>query len=187
MVQRASTEVSMGVSPAGEIPIIMTRLCDESGWIICGGLETFGIGVRLGELLLHELARVHDVRAGLEEQDDRRLAGDGLRAQDADPGRPVEQVGLERDRDELLDLLGRQPERLGLDLDVRGRELGQDVDRRVAQLREAEDEDRGRDGHHQDPESQARTDDRSHGRSLSYGAVIGSAGGVCRYRSALTR
>ena len=33
----------MGLSPAGESPIIMTRLCEESGWIICGGLETFGL------------------------------------------------------------------------------------------------------------------------------------------------
>ena len=42
-------------------------------------------------------------------------------------GTPDEQVLLQRHRDQLLDLLGRQPERLGLHLDLRGRELGIDI------------------------------------------------------------
>ena len=57
--------------------------------------------------------------------------GTDSRAQDRGALHAVEEVGLERDGDELLDLLGRQPERLGLDLDVGRRELGQDVDRRA--------------------------------------------------------
>ena len=42
--------------------------------------------------------------------------GNGLRADRVDALDPVQQVRLERDGDQLLDLLGRQAERLGLDL-----------------------------------------------------------------------
>ena len=44
----------------------------------------------------------------------------------------VQQVLLERHRDQLLDLLGRETERLGLDLDLRGRELRKDVGLRIS-------------------------------------------------------
>jgi hypothetical protein len=42
MVQRASTDSSIGVSFSDDSPIIMTRLVDDSGWSICGGLDTWG-------------------------------------------------------------------------------------------------------------------------------------------------
>jgi hypothetical protein len=118
--------------------------------------------VRLRELLLHELARLGDVGALLEEQDDRREARHRLRAQDGGALHAVEEVGLQRHGDQLLDLLGRQPERLGLDLDVGWCELGQDVDRRVTQLHET-----GRHHGHggaedQQPEAQRRRDDPAH-------------------------
>ena len=57
-----------------------------------------------------------------------------------DPRHAVQQVALERDRDQLLDLGRGQPERLGLDLDVRRRELGKHVHRHGAELRSANDE-----------------------------------------------
>ena len=41
-VQRASTESSTGVSLRDESVIIITRLVDETGWIICGALPTVG-------------------------------------------------------------------------------------------------------------------------------------------------
>jgi hypothetical protein len=100
-----------------------------------------GQRVRLRQALLDEGAPLVEVRARLEDQDDRRQARDGLRSDRVDARDAVEQVGLQRDRDELLDLVGRQAQRLGLDLRVWRRELGQDVDRRLAQLDDAE-------GHH---------------------------------------
>ena len=43
----------------------------------------------------------------------------------------MEQVGLERDGDQLLDLLSRQSQGFRLDLDARGPEVGQRVERRA--------------------------------------------------------
>ena len=42
IVQRASTDASIGDMPFGSRPIIITRLCDDSGCSICGGCDTFG-------------------------------------------------------------------------------------------------------------------------------------------------
>ena len=114
----------------GDRPTIITRLDEESGWSIIGGFGHVRQRVRLGQPLLHDLAGPIDVGAGLEDQDDGRQPGDRLRADLVDARDTVEQVGLERDGDELLDLLGGQAERLGLDLDVGRGELGQDVHRR---------------------------------------------------------
>ena len=52
-------------------------------------------------------------------------------ASSSSPGVPFRRV-LERHGDQALDLLGRQARRLGLDLDQRRGELGEDVERRVA-------------------------------------------------------
>ena len=41
-VQRASTELWIGVRLSEERPIIITRLDEDSGCSIVGGLETFG-------------------------------------------------------------------------------------------------------------------------------------------------
>jgi hypothetical protein len=41
-VQRASTDNSVGDSSADERLTIMTRLAEDSGWIIWGGFVTFG-------------------------------------------------------------------------------------------------------------------------------------------------
>ena len=55
---------------------------------------------------------------------------------------------------QLLDLVGGEAERLGLDLDVRRRELRQDVDRRAAERDDAQSQ--HSDGHaeHQETELQ---------------------------------
>ena len=52
---------------------------------------------------------------------------------DSDPCHAAEHVGLQRNGDELLDLSGRQAERLGLNLDVGLAEFRECVDGRVAQ------------------------------------------------------
>ena len=118
-VQRAITDCSIGESSFEDSPIISTRLDEDSGGSSVGGFETFGSGVRLGQALLDELAAAVDVGPGLEDEHDRRQAGKRLRADHVDALDAVQQVRLERDGDQLLDLLRRQPERLGLDLDVR--------------------------------------------------------------------
>ena len=101
------------------MPMTMNRLSDDSGWSITGALATFGKRVRLGQPLGDDLARLEDVGARLEDQHDRGEPGDRLGADLVEERDAVEQVRLERDGDELLDLFGRQAERLGLDLDVR--------------------------------------------------------------------
>ena len=42
MVQRAITDFSIGVSLSEDSPTIITRLDEDSGCSIVGGLETFG-------------------------------------------------------------------------------------------------------------------------------------------------
>ena len=126
-----------------------------------GASDTLGQGVSLGEALLDELPCPVDVGAGLEDEHDRRQAGHGLRADDVDALHPVQQVRLERNRDELLDFLGGEPERLGLDLGVGGRELGEHVHRGVAKLDDADGDDAHGRPHHQQAEPQAGTNDCS--------------------------
>ena len=136
-VHRAITDCSMGVSSVDDSPIIRTRLEEDSGWSRVGGLETLRQGMGLGEPLLDQLPGLIDVRAGLEDQDDRGQAGHRLRPDHLDALHPVEQVGLEGDRDQLLDLFGRQPEGLGLDLGVGGRELRKHIHRSPPELHDA--------------------------------------------------
>jgi hypothetical protein len=84
-------------------------------------------GGDLRQALLHELACLQLVRAAVEDQPDRGELGDGLGPQVGQARDPVELL-LERDGDELLDLVGRVAQRDRLDLDLRRRELGEDVD-----------------------------------------------------------
>ena len=56
-VHRASTDRSISDSVSRARLTIMTRLVDDSGWIIWGGLETFGSAWRLGQALLDHLPR----------------------------------------------------------------------------------------------------------------------------------
>ena len=112
--------------------------------------------MRLRQLLLHQLTCIHEVGAGLEQERDRRKPVDRLRAQHADALRPIQEVCLRGNGDKLLDFFRGEAEGLGLDLDVRRRELGKDVHRRVAQLRDAEDHHPCGDADDQEPETQAR-------------------------------
>ena len=90
-----------------------------------------------GQPLLHHLPGAHDVGAVLEDEHDRRRPGNRLRADFVEPRRTVEHVGFQRHRDQGLDFGGGKPERLGLNLDIRLRELRQNVDRHFVQLRDA--------------------------------------------------
>jgi hypothetical protein len=63
-------------------------------------------------------------------------------------------------RDELLDLLRREAERLGLDLDVGRRELRQDVGRGAAELRDPHDHEADGEAQHEQAEPQSGADDR---------------------------
>ena len=122
---RAPTSRS-GTASSSESPIIITRLVDDSGWSIIGGFETLRQRVRLGQALLHHLARARRCRCPARRRrtiDDR--PGTDSERMSSSHGDAVEQVLLERHGDQLLDLRRRQAERLGLDLDVRRRELGQ--------------------------------------------------------------
>ena len=140
---------------------------EDSGCSIWGGCDTFGFACACVSCSWTSWRASRMVGAGLEEQDDRRHARDGLRAQDRRALGAVEQVGLERDRDELLDLLGGEPERLRLHLDVGRRELGEHVGRRLVELQDAEDHDARGDADDEQPEAQAPADDvTDHGRPL---------------------
>ena len=124
MVQRVSTDWSMSDCVGDDSPSTMARLADETGSIITGGLDTLGRACGLRHPFGDQLPRPVQVRARLEDHHDRRqprhrVGSDLVEERDA-----VEQVRLQRDRDQLLDFRRRQTQRLGLDLDVGRAELG---------------------------------------------------------------
>ena len=161
-VHRAMTDCSIGDTLSDARPIIRTRLDDESGGEQSRRLGHVGQRVRLSQPLLHELPGAVDVGAGREHEHDRRQPRHGLRADHLDALDAVEEVGLERHRDELLDLVGRQAEGLGLDLGVRRRELGQHVDRCAPQLDDADDRQAGGDTENEQTEVQYATQQCTH-------------------------
>ena len=123
------------------------------------GLRDLGKRVRLREALFHDLARIEQVRAGLEDHLDRRQSRDRLRPDRVEERHAVEQVLLERDRDQLFDLGRREPQGLGLDLDRRPGKLREDFPRHVGDAQDADGhEDRGQ-RDHDATSPQARTDD----------------------------
>ena len=81
------------------------------------------------------------IGAGLEDHLDPRQPGHRLGADDVEERDAVEQVLLERDGDELLDLLGGEPERLGLHLHRRPARTRAATSRGMpAELHDAEDQ-----------------------------------------------
>ena len=120
-------------------PTSITRPVVETGGIITGGLAQVG-SVRTTDAIrsCDELPRLQDVRPRTEEQLDRRELRHRLRTDRVEPGDPVQRL-LERDRDEGLDLGGRQPQAGGLDLDTGRCELREDVDRHGLELANAEE------------------------------------------------
>ena len=108
-------------------PTTRTRLEDESGWTITGGSVRWASRPCLGQPLLDHLPGFEEVGARLEDQRDGGQPVHGLRADTVEERHPVEQQVLHRSGDQLLDLLRRQAQRLGLHLDVRRRELRERV------------------------------------------------------------
>ena len=90
--------------------------------------------MRLRESLGHHLAGSVQIGTRLEDEEDPRKPGHGLGADVLEEGDAVQQVLLEWDGDELFDLARGQPECLGLDLDGRRCEVGQDLDRHLTEL-----------------------------------------------------
>src|SRR5215216_534334 len=74
-------------------------------------------------------------------------------------------IDRERNGNQLFDLLGGEPERLGLDLRVGRAELREDVHRRAAQLHDADNHYSHREAEYQEWEAEAESDDGAdHGR-----------------------
>ena len=92
------------------------------------------------------------------------------------PDRAVERV-LQRDADEALDLLGRQPRRLGLDLDQRRANSGKTSSGAFLAVAHAHDHQDDRQRQHQHPEPERGGDEPvHHGNAVSLGAGLPSAG-----------
>ena len=141
----------------------MTRLVDDSGWIMTGG-------ARPGRQRRRDRRRCAPAPAAAPAAGRSRARRGARSTRAAAPtssestsssGDPVERL-LERNRDQLLHFGRGQPEAGRLDLDPRRRELGEDVHRHVAKLPDAEDHQRRGDGDHEEPELQARSDDPTH-------------------------
>ena len=141
----------------------MTRLSEDSGCSICGGCDTFGFACAWVSCSWTSCRASKMPVPGSKSSTIDDSPGTDSERRTVDALRAVEEVGLERHGDELLHLLGGQPERLGLHLDVGRRELRQHVDRRVAQLQDADDHDADRNADDEQPEPQARFDDPTHG------------------------
>ena len=122
-------------------PIMATRLAEAIGWIMIGGLPTFGQDACAWVSRSWTICRAaYRSVPGLEDQVDGGQAGHRRRVDVVQPGHAVEQVLLQRHRDQLLHLGGRQAERLGLDLDRGGHQLRVHVDRSAPQLDERQDD-----------------------------------------------
>ena len=120
-------------------PIFMIRLVADRGGIMKGGLAQVGrVGVTCAMRSCDQLASRQLVGPALEDELDRRELGDRLRAQLVEAGHPAELL-LDRNGDQLLDLVRGVAERDRLDLDPRRRELGEHVDLRAGNLGDAED------------------------------------------------
>jgi hypothetical protein len=98
IVQRASTDASIGDIFSGESPIIITRLSEESGWIICGGCETFGFACACVSCSLDELPRLGDAGPGWNSMVIDERPGTDSGAQDRRALHAVEEVGLQAAR-----------------------------------------------------------------------------------------
>ena len=143
----------------------MIRLVADSGGIIHGGLAQVGsVGVTCARRSCTSCRASQLVGAALEDElGSTRAATTDLERSSSRPVDPVELL-LDRDGDQLLDLVRGVAERDRLDLDLRRGELGEDVDLRVRDLRDAEDHQRRGGEEHQPPEPQASRDDPTHYR-----------------------
>ena len=126
----------------------------------------------LREPLGDHLTRLEDVSSRLEDHHDRRQTGDRLGPDLLEERHAVQQVRLEGHRHELLDLLRRETERLGLDLDGRGRELGQNVDPGSLQLGRSDEEQDPGQADRQQPETDARANKGAHHRVIPHRSPV---------------
>ena len=138
-------------------PTIMTRLVEEAAAASPAAVDTFGSACAW----VSRSCTIWRARR-------RSVPGSKIISIDDSPGTDSERISssqatpLSRSassghRDELLDLVRGQAERLGLDLDVGRGELGQHVDRHGRQTDESEPEHPCSDGRDEQPESQAPT------------------------------
>ena len=162
IVQRASVVRSICERTFDETPILRSRLVDESGERITGGLATTGsrVASTASRSCTSCRARIRSVPSAKIITTDDRPSTDFDRSVFS-PCVPFERV-LERHADQGLDLVGRQPRRLGLDLDQGRRELGEHVQGRVLRLLDADDDQDDRQGQHQHPEPQDVRDEPVH-------------------------
>ena len=109
----------------------MMRLVETSGCSIWGATRRRQPS-RLCHTFLDDLPS-KQVGTGLEDHLDGGETGDRFRAHGIEPGRPGQQVLLQRNGDQLLDLSRGQAERLGLHLHGGGREFSEGVDLRRLQ------------------------------------------------------
>ena len=155
IVHRARTDSSINESSSDERPIIITRLVEDNGCSISGGCDTFGRACAWVRRSGDDLPGLLHVGARLEDKLDGGQSGDRLRTDLVQPRDAIEEVGLHRDRDQLLHLGGGESERLRLDLDHRWAELRQQVDLRVPKLDDTGEHEARRDRDHEQSEREA--------------------------------
>ena len=160
MFQRARIPISIGETVFDERPTIMTRLVVESGWMMTGGLATFGIANDSARRSCTSCRARRTSVPGLEREQNRRQARDGRGMDVRQPRRAVQEL-LEVERDQILDLGRGQAERLGLDLDHGRRELGQRIHRHLPRLVCAGGQYGSTKRNGEEPEPEARSDDPS--------------------------
>ena len=131
-------DISIRFSSSEETPIFMIRLVAESGGIIHGGLAQVGrVGVTWA---MRSCTSCRALTSSVPRSKISSIAESwetDFERSSSRPGTPVScsSIGIVI---ELLDLVRGVAERDRLDLDARWRELGEDVDLRARNLRDAE-------------------------------------------------
>ena len=126
-----------------------------------GAAQVGSCGVADRDSLLYELTRVQEIGTAIEDHLDRRELRHRLGADHVEVGQPLECL-LQWNGDQPLHLARGEPERARLYLDLRRRELREDVDLRLRKCQEPEDQQRGSPCGHDEAEPQARSNDPSH-------------------------
>ena len=160
---RRSSTCRSSTSVSDDSPIFMTRLVAESGWIMNGGLAQVG-SVGRDDVAMRSCTTCRASRRSVPRSKiisicescgtdfDRITSRSGTPLSDCSSGHG----------DELFDLGRGEPEGERLDLDLGRRELGEDVDLRVRQLDDADEQQRRGQRDHDEAEPQARSNDPAH-------------------------
>ncbi len=164
-----------------QTPIFSTRLVDECGGMITGGLATAGSrdASTANRSCTSCRARIRSVPSSKiilhRRQPEHRLRTDRLQKR-----RAVECV-LQRHANQALDFHGREPGRFGLDLDQRRRELGEHVERRRLERPDAVHDQQRRQRQHQHAQPQRSGNQPGHPAQLS--ATSAETRFTCRIRT----